>query len=88
MNIVMEWQWLFNIVLGALSGITGWVMRTLWVANEAIRDDLRELERSMHETYARRDDFKAYSSENRVEHEEIKKLLREIVTALGGKADR
>jgi hypothetical protein len=84
----MDWQWLFNLAFGSLCAVISWVVRMLWVASAEVRKDLHSLESSLHETYARRDDFREYSSENRKEHHEIKMLLQDISTRLGQKADR
>jgi MOSC domain-containing protein YiiM len=54
----MDWQSAFNIALGLIGAIGGWLLRIIWEAQIRLKDDLDALERRLPETYARRDDLK------------------------------
>lgn len=63
---MMDWQALFNIVLGLLVFISGGLSTIIWSTLQKLRDDMTKLSESVNsnqahatETYMRRDDFSA-----------------------------
>jgi hypothetical protein len=54
----MDWRDAFNVAILIAGAIGGWALRTIWDAVSNLRDTVSELERSLPETYARRDDMK------------------------------
>lgn len=77
----MDSQVLFNAIFGAVLLLTGWVLRTIWDAVKDLKDDIQSIERSLPETYVRRDDYKD-------DMKEVKEILHAIFDKLDGKADK
>lgn len=77
----MEPQAIFNIVLGCLLSILGWIARTLWDAVTALKDDLAKLREELAKDYVSKDDFKSVS-------DNIIRKLDRIEDKLDGKADK
>lgn len=77
----MDSQSLFNIAIAVAGTLGGWWLRVMWEATVDLKKDLSELERSIAQTYVRRDDYKDDIAE-------IKVILREIFNKLDAKADK
>lgn len=77
----MDWQALFNIAVGLIGAIAGWVIRVVWTAQESVRQDLAALERALPSTYVRRDDLRDWK-------DEILAELRRLGDKLDSKADK
>lgn len=77
----MESQDLINVAFGAVLMLSGWVLRTIWDAVNNLKQDLKELERGLPETYVRRDDY-------RDDMVEVKEILHKIFDRLDNKADK
>lgn len=77
----MESQDLINVAFGAVLMLSGWVLRTIWDAVNNLKQDLKELERGLPETYVRRDDY-------RDDMVEVKDILHKIFDRLDNKADK
>jgi hypothetical protein len=77
----MDFQELFNAALGLAFIFIGWFLRAVWDAVNALRDDLKELERNLPDTYVRRDDYHADVAE-------IKAMLVRIADKLEHKVDK
>jgi hypothetical protein len=72
----MSWQDIAIGLLVVVSGAGGWFMKTIWSAVESLRTGLTELEKSLPNVYARRDDVRDMFDQvlqgiNRL-HEEIR----------------
>ena len=77
----MDWQDGFNIVLGLLAGVFGWLARTLFDAVSTLKDDLAKLREEIAEDRVHKDDF-------REAIKEIKTMLERIFDKLDGKVDK
>jgi Tfp pilus assembly protein PilO len=77
----MDWQLAFNLLFAAFMGVCGWVLRSVHEAVQALADDLRELEKELPATYARKDDLQIVLAE-------IKGALVRIEQKMDGKADK
>jgi len=81
----MQWQ---DLAIGSLiiiSGAGGWFLKTLWNAVEALREGLSDLEKSIPNVYARRDDVRDMLAQ--VLHA-VNRLHDEVRTELRAKADK
>lgn len=67
----MELQTIFDIVLGGVMALIGWLGRQLWEAVAELRKDIRKIEVDLPSNYVRRDEMKE-------EFREIRKILSEI----------
>lgn len=72
---------MFNIVLGILAGVFGWLARTMYDAISALKDDLSSLREEIASDRVHKDDF-------RDAVKEIKYMLERIFDKLDGKADK
>jgi hypothetical protein len=77
----MEWQYLFNLSLGVLAAVFGWLARTLWDAVQELKADLAGLREEIAKDLVRKDDFKEA-------FRDIKELLSKIFDRLDHKADK
>ena len=72
---------IYNLLVGLIIAIGMFVAKGVWVELSRLRDSHQELQRSVPETYVRRDDYKDDISE-------IKSMLHHIFDRLDGKADK
>tara|TARA_R100000951_G_scaffold114433_1_gene118737 strand:- start:681 stop:917 length:237 start_codon:yes stop_codon:yes gene_type:complete len=77
----VEFQTLFNSLLGLVSIFVGWYLRAVWDAVSNLQKDVTALERHMPSTYVRRDDYQ-------LDITEIKSMLIRIDDKLDDKVDK
>lgn len=77
----MEYQFILNLVFGAIFFLAGWVIRVLWDTLSALKEDMSDLERYASNTYIRRDDYHQ-------DMDDIKKTLARIELKMDQKADK
>jgi hypothetical protein len=77
----MDTQSMLNIAFAVAGSLGGWWLRVMWEATVELKRDLSELERTVSQSYVRRDDYKDDIAE-------IKLILREIFNKLDSKADK
>ncbi|NBT58818.1 hypothetical protein EBT16_08555 [bacterium] len=76
-----EMQFFLNIAFAIAGTLSGWIVHTVWDAQKMLREDLQEIEKSIPQVYARRDDLKDLSKE-------IKEMLHKILDKLEQKQDK
>ena len=77
----MDYQLLFNIAFSFIVFLIGWFVRIAYDAANAMKSDLMTLERELHSSFVRREDYKE-------DIREIKDLLLSIQERLNSKADK
>lgn len=77
----MDGQALFNFAVAMCGALGGWMLKLIWDAIGDLKNDLRSLNKEVHEDFARRDDFKEAIVE-------IKEMLGKIFDKLDAKADK
>ncbi len=77
----MEFQTLFNALLGLMSIFVGWYLRAVWDAVSNLQKDVKAIERHVPDTYVRRDDYQ-------LDIAEIKAMLIRIADKLDNKVDK
>lgn len=77
----MEFQTLFNSLLGLVSIFVGWYLRAVWDAVSNLQKDVKAIERYTSSTYVRRDDYQ-------LDIAEIKSMLIRIDDKLDDKVDK
>ena len=77
----MDFQVVFNGVIGLIGSVAGWFLKTLWDAVKELKEDIRDIEREMNDNYVRKDDFK--DTVNRIEI-----LCNRILDKLDNKVDK
>lgn len=77
----MDYQLLFNIAFSFIVFLIGWFVRIAYDAANAMKNDLMALERELHSSFVRREDYKE-------DIREIKDLLLSIQDRLNNKADK
>ena len=81
MNMMIDFQVLFNGALSLILIMVGWGVRSIYDAIHKLKDDQMSLERNLYENYVRRDTY-------RDDMAEIKDLLGAIWKRLEGKEDK
>lgn len=51
-------QVIFNWAVAIAGFLGGWVLKVIWDAIKELKDDIRDIDRKMHDDFVRRDDFK------------------------------
>lgn len=74
-------QQLINALFGVAATALGWVIKSIYDAMNALKDDVKEIEREMHTDYVRKDDYKD-------DIREIKEMLGAIWKKLDSKVDK
>jgi hypothetical protein len=77
----MDYQLLFNIAFSFILFLVGWFVRIAYDAANAMKNDLMALERELHFSFVRREDYKE-------DIREIKDLLLSIQDRINNKADK
>jgi len=77
----VEFQTLFNALLGLMSIFVGWYLRAVWDAVSNLQNDVKAIERHVPDTYVRRDDYQ-------LDIAEIKSMLIRIADKLDNKVDK
>ena len=77
----MEYQDIFNIVLGCSLTIIGWFARQLWDATQKLKDDVAHLELNVSENYVKKVDITA-------RFDKIEKILEKLFDKLDSKQDK
>lgn len=77
----MDYQLLFNIAFSFILFLVGWFVRIAYDAANAMKNDLMALERELHSSFVRREDYKE-------DIREIKDLLLSIQDRMNNKADK
>lgn len=80
-GVDMIWQDIAIGLLGIVTAVGGWLMRTLWDAVQDMKSDLHELETDIRTSFARRDDVREMFSE-------LRAAMVRIESKLDGKADK
>jgi len=78
---MMDYQTLFNIILGVVMTIIGWFGRSVWEASIELRADLSRLREDIPRTYVAREDYRA-------DIREVKEMLTRIFDKLDSKVDK
>lgn len=76
----MDPQTLINFAFGIIAAGCGWIIRSIYDAMNALKNDVKEIEREMH-NYVLKDDYKD-------DIREIKDMLGAIWKKLDSKADK
>ena len=77
----MPSQELFNILVMAVGGLGGWVLKAVWEAIRDLKNDVKDLGHEVRVGYVRRDDF--LDAIDRIET-----MLSRIFDKLDDKADK
>lgn len=77
----MDYQTLFNIILGVVMTIIGWFGRSVWEASIVLRADLSKLREEIPRTYISREDYRS-------DIREVKEMLTRIFDKLDSKVDK
>lgn len=80
-GVDMIWQDIAIGLLGIVTAIGGWLLRTLWDAVQDMKSDLHELETDIRTSFARRDDVREMFSE-------LRAAMVRVESKLDGKADK
>jgi hypothetical protein len=78
---MMDYQTLFNVILGVVMGIIGWFGRSVWEASIELRADLSRLREEIPRTYVSREDYRS-------DIREVKEMLTRIFDKLDSKVDK
>lgn len=77
----MDYQLLFNVAFSFILFLVGWFVRIAYDAANAMKSDLMTLERELHSSFVRREDYKE-------DIREIKDLLLSIQERMNSKVDK
>lgn len=84
----MDFQFLFNGAVSVIFLLSGWFIRTIYDAIRDLKEDIREVEREIHNKYVRKDDYREDMAQIREELKDIKRIMGSIYDKLDNKADK
>lgn len=74
-------QSVFNWLIGGVGAAFGWILKVIWDAVTELRQDMKDLNKEVHEDFVRKEDY-------RVDIAEIKQMLARIFDKLDNKVDK
>lgn len=74
-------QDLINFLGGMFGAVFAFLLKTIWGAIVQLQKDIKDLERDLHDSFVRRDDYRA-------DMDEIRGMFRHIMDKLDNKADK
>ena len=77
----MDTQSLINLGFTIAGILGGWILKTVWEEIKMLQQNQRDIEREIHDTYVKRDDYKS-------DINEIKTMLNDIYRELRKKVDK
>jgi uncharacterized membrane protein (DUF106 family) len=80
-EVWVDLQSIIDVVVGTAGVIFGWLFKIVWDAIRELKDDMKETNRLIHETYVRKDDY-------RIEMAKIENMFQRIMDKLDEKADK
>jgi uncharacterized membrane protein (DUF106 family) len=80
-EVRVDLQSIIDVVVGTAGVIFGWLFKIVWDAIRELKDDMKETNRLIHETYVRKDDY-------RIEMAKIENMFQRIMDKLDEKADK
>ena len=78
---LMDAQHIFDAVIAASGVVFGWIFKIIWDAIKELKDDIKETNKVIHDTYVRKDDY-------RIEMAKIESMFQRIMDKLDEKADK
>lgn len=80
-ELIMDFQFFFNTVLGAALMVIGWFARQLWDATQKLKEDVSDLELNMSENYVKKIDITS-------RFDKIESILERLFDKLESKQDK
>lgn len=80
-------QTVFNWVVAAGGFCMGWVLKVIWEAIIELKQDVREMNKELHEDFVRREDFKESVNEIKSDMRENFREVKELVGVVFKKLD-
>lgn len=80
-------QSILNWIFGILMTLLGWLGKTLWDANAAMRRDMHSIERDLPHHYVKQDDFKSAIRDLKEEHRDAMREIKDICDKIFNKLD-
>jgi len=74
-------QSVFNWLIGGVGTAFGWILKVIWDALTELRQDMKDLNKEVHEDFVRKEDY-------RVDIAEVKQMLGRIFDKLDSKVDK
>lgn len=74
-------QSVFNWLVGGVGAAFGWILKVIWDAVTELRQDMKDLNKEVHEDFVRKEDY-------RVDIAEVKQMLGRIFDKLDSKVDK
>lgn len=74
-------QSVFNWLIGGVGTAFGWILKVIWDALTELRQDMKDLNKEVHEDFVRKEDY-------RVDIAEVKQMLGRIFDKLDNKVDK
>ena len=77
----MDWQLIFNALLGGLLSLLGWLCNELWTNLKSLQKQIHKLEVDVANTYAKKDELE-------IRFDKLEEMLNRIFDKLERKADK
>lgn len=80
-------QAVFNWVVAAGGFCIGWVLKVIWDAIIELKQDVREMNKELHEDFVRREDFRESVAEIKADMRENFKEVKDLIGVVFKKVD-
>jgi hypothetical protein len=84
----MDWQNLFNIILGAALPVGGWFCRQLWDSVKELKKEVSDMRLHVSETYVKKADVDSFRADMDKRFDRIEFLLDKLYEKLDSKVDK
>lgn len=69
-------QTIINWVFVGFGAAVGWIMKVVWDAIQALKADMKQIERDLPEVYVRKDDFRSSVSDIKEDMKEMRQDMK------------
>jgi hypothetical protein len=84
----MEWQNLFNIILGVALPVGGWFCRQLWDSVKELKKEIADLRLHVSENYVKKAEVEGFRADMDKRFDRIELLLDKLYEKLDSKVDK
>lgn len=80
----MDYNFLFNVFIGVVSSLLGWILRVVWDAQQKLAKDLQDIELRMGEDFVRKDDHRYLMDQIMSRFDRLESRLEHYFNTRGG----
>ena len=87
-GLIMDWQNLINIGVGAGLGVVGWFARQLWDSVKELKSDIGELRLHVSETYVKKSEMETLEAQMDKRFDRVEQMIVKLYDKIDQKVDK